>query len=95
MTESPSGNRWEPTDAEPAPGPPSSGPTGTGGQTSRRTAGLFAAGVAVVALGAATGGYAVGAATGGHDNPGTTDAFTHQGQPEPGPEGSTHDGDGR
>jgi hypothetical protein len=54
----------------------------------------LAAGVAVVAIGAGAGGYAVGAATGGHDGPDTTDAFTHQGQ-QPGPEGFTHDGDGR
>lgn len=95
MTETPSGNRWEPTDAEPAPGPPApAGPAGTGGRTSRRTAVLLAAGVAVVALAVGAGGYAVGAATTGHDGVDTTDASTHQ-APTPGSEGFEHDGDGR
>jgi hypothetical protein len=109
MSQTPSGNTWEPTGAcAPAAGargeapvpPPASyvaaGEAVPAGRTSRRTRRLLAAGVAVVALAAGAGGYAVGATAGGHDGPDAT-SFTHQG-PAPGDgfaEGDGPDGDGR
>jgi len=73
MTETPSGNRWEPADDDTAPvtpvsaAAPSPGVSPVRPHPAGRRTGVLAAGAAVLALAAGAGGYAVGSASAGSD----------------------------